>query len=391
MANDRKIGVLHFSSHDEECGVAKYLEHYIKGMEDVPEIENEYFEVSPYATPGMSASDLDAMAVKLRLKLKDFDILHVQHEFALYAHDSFRRIVEAGKQSGKKIVITVHISPSLHGASKPAHLKGLGPHSLVLYLRDARHYKWFVDSYIEPFKMADIVIVHNEATANSLKGFGIAPYRIKKLAHPVQAYDTPTPSKRIATALNKKHGDVIYCTIGYLHRFKGIVDAVKALKYLPENYKLAILGGMKEDNDDIGYYNKLTDLISDWGLRDRVYITGYVPTDNELNGAIRECDMCVYPFDRVYYSNVSSGSFNQGFANGMPVVAYPTDTIKEMAEISGGAVVLTETFAYYELARSIQSIDLKKQRDLSRAYAEKAAWPKVSKDLAKLYADLATS
>lgn len=388
MSSNRKIRILHFSSHDEECGVAKYLEHYIKGMEDVPEIENEYFEVSPYATPGMSASDLDAMAANLRHKLKDFDILHVQHEFALYAHDSFRRIVEAGKQSGKKIVITVHISPSLHGASKPAHLKGLGPHSMVLYLKDTRHHKWFVDAYIEPFKMADLVIVHNEATANSLKGFGIAPYRIKKLAHPVQAYDTPTPSKRVATALNKKPGDVIYCTIGYLHRYKGIIDAVKALKYLPDNYKLAILGGMKEDSDDIGYYNKLTDLISDWGLRERVYITGYVPTDNELNGAIRECDMCVYPFDQVYYSNVSSGSFNQGFANDMPVVAYPTDTIKEMAAISNGAVVLAETFAYYELARSIQNIDLKKQRELSHAYAEKAAWPKVSKDLAKLYIDL---
>src|SRR6202035_1549154 len=112
-------------------------------------------------------------AAKLREKLKDFDVLHVQHEFALYAHDSFKRIVEAGKQSGKKIVITVHISPSLHGASKPAHLKGLGPHSMVLYLKDSRHHKWFIDSYIEPFKQADIVIVHNEAAANSLRGLGI--------------------------------------------------------------------------------------------------------------------------------------------------------------------------------------------------------------------------
>lgn len=391
MANERKIRVLHFSSRYEECGVAKYLGHYIKGMSEVPEIENDYFEVSPYETPNMSPSDLDKMAADLRAKLKDFDILHVQHEFALYAHDSFKRIVEAGKQSGKKIVITVHISPSLHGASKPAHLKGLGPHSMVLYLRDSRHHKWFIDSYIEPFKKADIVIVHNEAAANSLRGFGIASERIVKMAHPVQDYETPAPSTRVTTALHKKDGDIIYCTIGFLHKYKGIVDAVKALKYLPENYKLAILGGMKADSDDIGYYNKLTDLISDWGLRERVYITGYIPTDNELNGAIRECDMCVYPYDRVYYSNVSSGSFNQGFANDMPVVAYPTDTIKEMAEVSNGAVVLSETFAYYELARAIQNIDLKKQRELSHQYAEKAAWPKVSKDLVKLYTDLANS
>lgn len=391
MSSDRKIRVLHFSSRYEECGVAKYLGHYIKGMQDIPEIENDYFEVSPYATPDMSSADLDAMAAKLREKLKDFDILHVQHEFALYAHDSFRRIVEAGKQSGKKIVITVHISPSLHGASKAAHLKGLGPHSMVLYLRDKRHHKWFIDSYIEPFKMADIVIVHNEAAVNSLKGFGIASERIVKMAHPVQEYDTPKPSNRIVSELNKKPGDIIYCTIGFIHKYKGIVDAAKALKYLPDNYKLAILGGMKADSDDIGYYNKLTDLISDWGLRDRVYISGYLPTDDELNAAIRECDACVYPYDRVYYSNVSSGSFNQGFANDMPVIAYPTDTIKEMAEVSNGAVVLSETFAYYELARAIKNADFKKQRELSRAYAEKAAWPKISKELAALYTQVFNS
>jgi len=34
MNEERTIKVLHFSSRYEECGVAKYLGHYIKGTEE---------------------------------------------------------------------------------------------------------------------------------------------------------------------------------------------------------------------------------------------------------------------------------------------------------------------------------------------------------------------
>ena len=105
---DRKIRVLHFSSRHEDCGVARYLGHHIKGMEEVPHIENDYFDVSPYETHNMSESNLTTMADDLYKKLKGYDVLHIQLEFALYGHDSFRRIVEAGKRSHRKIIISVH-------------------------------------------------------------------------------------------------------------------------------------------------------------------------------------------------------------------------------------------------------------------------------------------
>lgn len=119
-----------------------------------------------------------------------------------------------------------------------------------------------------------------------------------------------------------------------------------------------------------------------------VYITGYVLGDDKLNSLISECDVCIYAYDRVYYANVSSGSFNLAFANGMPLVSYPVATSREIADISDGAVVLCETFAYYELARELKSIDLGKQAKLSKKYAEKMSWPKMSKELVKIYEQL---
>ncbi|HSX16772.1 MAG TPA: glycosyltransferase [Patescibacteria group bacterium] len=384
MSDQQSIKVLHFSSRYEECGVAKYLDHYVKGMEDAPNIVNEYFDVSPYATHHMSEAEIHKMADDLYKQLKDFDVLHVQHEFALYGHDSFRQIVNAAKRAHKKIVITVHTSPNL--GTKPAKLKGIGPRSIVQYFREKRHFVYFVRTHIVPFQMADLLLVHNDPTAESLQSFGVPKERIKKILHPVQVFDPPKhPSHRIAEALNKQPGDVIYCTIGFFHRYKGIIEAVKALKFLPPNYKLAILGGMKADSDDVAFYDKVCDLIDTLGVQDRVHITGYVPTDDELNALIRECDVCVYPYNGVYYGQVSSGSVNLAFANGVPAIAYPTASIKELAAVADGALVLCETFAYYELARELKRIDVKKQSELSKAFAEKMAWPIVSKDLVAIY------
>lgn len=384
-----KIKVLHFSSRYEECGIAKYLGHHIRGMEAIPEVENEYFEVSPYETYNMKPNDLDNMAALLRAKLKDYDVLHVQHEFALYAHDSFRRIIDAGCQLDKKIVITEHISPSLHGNSKKPRLHGLGPHSFVHYLRQLRNHRRFAYEYIDPIKKATLILVHNHVTKQSLQEIGVDPARIQKIIHPVQEFADPKPTREISTHLHKQKDDVIFCVTGFLHRYKGIIEAVKALKFLPDNYKLAILGGMKADSDDIGYYDKVCDLIDQIGVRGRVYITGYVPDDDTLNAYIRECDVCVYAYNRTYYAAVSSGSLGLAFANSRPVVAYPTEAIKELAAESAGAVVLCETFAYYELVRELKRIDLAKQGERSHAYAQKAAWSNISKDLVKVYQNLA--
>lgn len=388
MSDQHPVRVLHFSSRYEECGVAKYLGHYVKGMEKIASIRNEYFDVSPYQIPHMSESELEQMANRLRKELRSYDVLHVQHEFALYAKDSFQKIVETGKRSGKKVVITVHISPSMHGASKEPRLRGLGPRSFIRYMLQIRDHRHFMATQAGPFKAADLVLVHNDPTIESLKQLGVSPNRIKKVIHPVQVFEKPPKSTMIEKKLKKKDGDVIYCTIGFLHRYKGLFDAVRALKFLPSNYKLAILGGMKEDSDDVEIYNKLCDVIDALGLHERVYITGYIKGDDTLNAMIRECDVCVYPYDRVYYSNVSSGSLNLAFANDKPLIAYPTATFKEMADISKGAVVLTETFAYYELAREIGRIDLGRQATLSKAYAEQMAWPRMSEELAKLYTQL---
>ena len=168
-----------------------------------------------------------------------------------------------------------------------------------------------------------------------------------------------------------------------MSRHKGVTDAVQALRYLPDNYKLAIIGGLHPASDDLAFYAEITDLIDELDLRDRVYITGFIKDDERLNSLIRECDVCVYPYDGVSYASVSSGSLNLAFANGRPVVAYPTGSFMEANAF--GQITLCQTFSSYELARELRKIDVKHQTELVNQYVEAFNWSKMTGTLKSLY------
>ncbi len=386
------VRILHFSPHDEDDGIAKYQEQYLAGMRGDATVENKFFEVTPIQLRHMNPEQHEEAYARLKGELKDFDIFHVQHEFGLFVEDDFQRLVSIAKEAGKKVVVTVHLSPDF--AIKPVKLGGVGPRSMVAFLRQQRHRNRMYERHVTPFLQADLLLVHNDMTAQALTKAGASEDKVKKILHPVHQFPDPPKSDYIAGKLNKKSGDIIYCTVGMLHKYKGIFDAIRALKFLPGNYKLAIIGGLHPVETDIvsdtvGIYNKITDLIDILGLHDRVFITGFVKDDDKMNSYIRECDACVYPYDGVYYANVSSGAVNLGFSNGKPVIAYPTAGFRELATYTDGALVLTDTFAYYELARTLQDIDLSKQSELSQAYAKKMAWPNLAKELAAAYHQVA--
>jgi len=382
----KTVRVLQFSPNGETDGIARYQEQYVKALSAIAGVETSFFDVTPFMFRALSPDGQREALEGLKKELAQYDILHIQHEFGLFGPGDFQKIVATAKQAGKKVVVSIHLSPKF--AIKPAKLGGLGPRSLVYYLRQRRYARKMTMWNIEPLKLVDAVLVHDNTTAQAVQERGIAADRIHTLPHPVYDFPEPPKSTLIAEKLNRQEGDVIYCTVGMMHRYKGVYDAVRALKFLPENYKLAIVGGVHPLSEDLPMYNKVCDLIDTLGLQSRVFITGFVHDDHRFNALIRECDVCVYPYDGFYYAHVSSGAINLALSNHMPVIAYPTETFKEISTNSNNAVALTDTFAYYELARELQSIDVSTQIELSKAYAKDMAWPKMAAVLADLYQTL---
>ena len=376
-----KIKVLHFSTHHENCGIGKYQEMFLAAMEQSDEVENTFFETSPNQLRVMNSGEKEVVFSNLKEQLKDYDILHIQHEFSFLHSADFPTIASIGKELGKKVIITVHTSPRL--AYEEPGLSGLGPRSVVRYLKMYRRKHHFNQIFTDAALKADMIIVHNAATLNALVELGIPRDRIEQIVLPVPALSHRLKDTTISEKLNRQPHDIIMAMTGFLHKFKGVDHAIKALTYLPKNYKLAIIGGMHIDHDP-KVYNDLADLIHKLKLHDRVYITGFIEDDNTLNAMVRDCDICVYPYDRKYYSNISSASLNNGFANHKPVIVYPTDSFIELNN-RVDAMILTGAFAYYELAREVERVDLVAASEKSKQFSIKYSYTVVSKELIKLY------
>lgn len=371
------IKVLQFSPHNENCGVGKYQEQFVKEVTKASEdlgVETDFYDSSQYKTRVMNEAELDAEMSKLTTALREggYHILHIQHEFGLYSRDEFSRMVEAGKDAGVKVAVTVHLSPAL--AFKRTPRDGVSLRSFIHVLRQKRLEGIFIKRHIEPFKRCDLLITHNNGATASLVAYGVPKENILQMLHPVADAVVDRPeSKELAEKLSKQPGDVIMSMVGYMHKFKGHEDAIRALRYLPSNYKLAILGGMQPVSDELNIYNHLCNVIDELDLKDRVYVSGYVADDAMLNALIYESDMCLYPYNNAYYGQVSSGALNLAFANERPVVAYPTDSFKE-SNTEFNQIVLTSAAAYYELAREVQRIDTETQRENIRKFANAYSW-----------------
>jgi glycosyltransferase involved in cell wall biosynthesis len=377
------IKVLHITTHNEDCGIAKYQQNYIEAMAEDKNFTNTIFSYSPNKTKTMNSEELRTVMVEFENQVINYDILHIQHEFGFYFGNELNMYVDIAKKANKKVIITVHTSPDVI-ISQP-HLGGLGPRSQYKYIREKHAANKLIRRHINPFKQADVIVAHNQLTIDSLVDFGISRENIVRIKHPVPNLVLSLDSTEIKDNLNYKKGDVIYSTVGFLHKHKGTFDAVKALKYLPKNYKLAIIGGVHPFSDSAEIYNDITDLIIKLDLMERVYITGFIKDDERLNALIQESAVCVYPYDGIYYGKTSSGALNLAFANSVPVIAYPTHTIKEIAEDSKGAAVLTDAFSYYELARKLKTTNFEEKKKQSIAYAKTMEWSRLVENIQNLY------
>lgn len=381
------LKVLHITTHDEECGIAKYQEQFLKAMKPLPEIKNTVFEYSPNKTKVMSEEEFAPVLRKFSEQLKDYDILHVQHEFSFYSKDELDKIVSEAKRQGKKVIITVHTS--LHAGIPTLELKELAKKNGLRHLVGTRRLKRHaIGVHITPLKKADLVLVHNSVTADSLVHYGVKRDRVLRITMPVPQLDFKLKTTDVSRHLKPQNGDVIFCTVGFLSENKGMRDAIQALKLLPPNYKLAMIGGAHPSGANDAFCKEMQELIEELGLKDRAYISGYIKEDEILNAMIRECDLCVYPFHEPYYSGVTSASLNNSLANYTPAITYPTKPILEMNDAMP-AVITCKSFDYHDLAAGIRNIDIKKQTAVAKKYAQTFAYGNEAKKLTGIYKNLA--
>jgi glycosyltransferase involved in cell wall biosynthesis len=379
----KTIRILHITTHDEECGIGKYQEQFLKSMQSIVGIENTIFEYSPNRTKVMSATEFEPVLKQFSEQIKSYDIVHVQHEFSFYSKDELDKFVTEAKRQGKKVIITVHTS--LHAGIPKLDLRKMISSNGVRHIVGTKRLKdYLINVHVAPMKKADLILVHNSVTANSLSKYGVNRDRILKITMPVPQLNFKLKTTEITQYLHKQPGDILFCTVGFLSENKGMKDAIEALLKLPTNFKLALIGGAHPSGANDAFCDELKTLIRQRGLEKRAYITGYIKDDDKLNALIRECDVCVYPFNQSYYAGVTSASLNNSLANYKPAITYPTKPILEMnAEMP--AVVTTQSFTYSDLAYELQRLDIEQQTAIATKYAHAFAYDKQALELVGIY------
>lgn len=384
----RAIRVLHLSTHNEECGIAFFQEGIVDAMGSERHIENIFFEVSPNVLQKQAGAELDKTLQKLFDQLKDFDILHIQHEYSFYRGDQLQRIVSGAKRCGKKVLFTLHTPPHARREHHDGAVVGLHPRSWLHAARVIRRRKRFMRESIAPLVLADLLVVPSRASLESFAAYGVPRDNMVVVELPVPAVQNPSlKSSEIRENLDKQPGDIFLSTVGFLSETKGVLPLIRSLKFLPPNYKLALIGGAHPSGLNDAFYDRACNLIVHLGLERRVYITGYVAEDERRDALVRETDICVFPYDRNYYDYVSSAALNNAIANGLPIVAYKTKTFQESNDIVP-FINFCQSANYYEIARAVQHINIQESSMHTKQFAEQLTVVGQSKRFAGVYQQL---
>lgn len=274
IACPEKIVIFTYKDGDRE---------YLKKFEDV----NIQVHISPYGVNDFR----NIFEIKKVVKLYAVDIIHVHNTtpqiFCSFAHYFANLNV--------KLVVTEHSI-----TSKRRKFKILRVLDNVIY-----------SSYSKIVSVSEPV---NFTVRQWLRYIDERKFIVIQNGIEVSKYLNAEPLSRGDFGL--ADSDFVILSVGRLRESKGFCDIIKALKYLPHNYKLLIVG-------DGPLKHKCLKLIVDLSLDDRVIMMG---VRNDIPAIMKMSDLYV------------SASYTEGFgltiieaiASGLPVIGSDIDAFREL-------------------------------------------------------------
>lgn len=142
-------------------------------------------------------------------------------------------------------------------------------------------------------------------------------------------------NKTIETTLDPDATNII-CP-GFVHRKKGFHKVVECLPRVTEqipDIEVTIAGGLHR-HDDEKYLDSIRSSIAEYGVEERVNITGLLPTEDHVNKYMYEADAVALPYDRISQSTTLIKSIALGT---IPVVT-PLDSLRPIIETYGGIMI----------------------------------------------------
>ncbi|MEF0941678.1 glycosyltransferase [Rhizobium sp. BR 362] len=313
------------SSYSESCGNASFTKVLHDSIELYSDVDVEVVELDLkllQSTNPTIRKKGDKHIEQLAEQLKSFDAVNLQFEAGLFGTlpaDIVRRTSRL-MAANSNTTATLH-SPRLMESTP------YGARSAIKKL-----IKLQIGSAVREFVANKLANVHVEinrkviknAVKNNLRLIvhtGRAQRQIEQFfnytrvdVHPLKIIPSNFSAngavlEQLRSELQLPESDILIGMFGYISSYKGHSDALKAMTYLPSNYKLLVFGRqhpqtLKADGKPDRYLNELiTTVTKTKSLRDRVFFIGELDDDAfwQVAGAI---DMAWLP----YYENGQDGS-----------------------------------------------------------------------------------
>lgn len=220
-------------------------------------------------------------------------------------------------------------------------------HDLV-FMRYPQYYNWFERKIMEwkfykTCQEADRIIATSECTKRDVMLYGDVPAnKIDVIYQSCSSfYKLPESEKKMQEVHTSYMLPERYIVnVGTIDERKNVLLAVKALRLLPEDISLVVVG------KSTLYADKVKKYVADNGLKDRVLFLHNVPTD-DMPAIYQMAEACVYP------------SRYEGFGlpvieaiqSGLPVVACTGSCLEEAG---GNATLYVDPDDVYAMAHAIR-------------------------------------
>ncbi|MBV1706456.1 MAG: hypothetical protein KGQ37_04535 [Hyphomicrobiales bacterium] len=397
-----KPKLLIVSTFDELCGIAGYTRALLPQLDDI--FECEVFDLDQYFMRGTDPKLVkiaDAQIDALCQRLDQFDAVNIQLEHGTLGHrprDIARRF-EKIAAAAPRLSVTFHTILQDQFREHLASLlkKGWRAAPGILSLLASARREYYLNHRIlkairdKQQANASAVITHTKRDARNIEYVN----GIKNVFHHPLVFHRSSDIEKIKNANYRDdfpmlrglpQGAKIIGLFGFLSPYKGFEVALKALRHLPDDWHIALFGGLhpneirkgvkinayiatllKEirggetflgnvaaDNIkiDLSLQNMDNLFVNPQDMASRVYFVGSL-SDQQFANAMLLCDCTVFPYEEVGQS--ASGPVSIAIEMGVRIIASRTRAFMQLERYFPGRIEFFEIGNHVELAQRILS------------------------------------
>jgi glycosyltransferase involved in cell wall biosynthesis len=386
MATD-PLRVLHLSTWKVPCGIASYCANLVKSLE-AEGVVNDVHPLKPHEWQTYLPQDVAQWQSDIVSHARDFDVVHIQHEHGFFgcsrgnqfAVKRYGELVRALRASGKPVATTFHTEINPGAKRVPRFFR-----KIKGWFRTLPWRRRVVPQFGSQAGQAR-AILHTHQTRFIFAEAGFPLDAIHVVPHPCLPQRTVAIDREAAKIkLGISRHSTLLTIFGFVGAYKGHDIALEALKWLPEKYHLAIVGGAHPEARDEFLHNLLSNV--NRKMRPRVTITGYV--ENEVADAYYAAtDICLAPY-RPFANLSASGAITWALSSGRPTIASKIDAFQAIQRDAECLFMVTPE-KVRELAWAVEKLDRDaalQQRLVANAlqYCEKHSWGRSARGTIAIY------